>query len=386
MQNKILRFSVISVLTLCMVACGNKENNTTINKLSEGTATYHSAHTVKAGETIYGLAKNFNITQEALLAANPELENSGLKAGQVINIPVQGNPCPEYFQQWKSIMFLPINKKDKPFEIFFFMELIYPEIRKTSFVHHTENVEDDHYYEGNAIIYDRWTPSEDISTSKFYFNEIADGRIVGSYELLFKNNIPASATFTDNKGKLHQYNARCYTEENKDGGNSLNFNGREIFKHEWYNSIDSVEAKEWYEKCKLYLPKETKIEELYIGHLKGNELKNDVLVLGNNDNLFILTEEENGSYKLRKKGLLGRYEYMNNTITAGFGCFCIQNQVNDWTIANISFKYSEEDDDWFLHRIDYQGENSMEWSSVTTKYIEKIPFEKYHEELVIRNY
>lgn len=43
-------------------------------------------HKVQKGETIYGICKHYNITQEALYALNPELKNTGLKVGQEINI------------------------------------------------------------------------------------------------------------------------------------------------------------------------------------------------------------------------------------------------------------------------------------------------------------
>lgn len=43
-------------------------------------------HTVKQGETLYGLAKRYGLTIEALVAANPSAEN-GIKVGQVLTIP-----------------------------------------------------------------------------------------------------------------------------------------------------------------------------------------------------------------------------------------------------------------------------------------------------------
>lgn len=45
-------------------------------------------HTVKAGETLFGIAKQNNVSREAILAANPEITNPGLiQVGQVIRIP-----------------------------------------------------------------------------------------------------------------------------------------------------------------------------------------------------------------------------------------------------------------------------------------------------------
>lgn len=44
-------------------------------------------HTVRFLETVYSLSRRYGITQEALLAANPEVAARGLKRGQVICIP-----------------------------------------------------------------------------------------------------------------------------------------------------------------------------------------------------------------------------------------------------------------------------------------------------------
>ena len=50
-------------------------------------------HKVKKSETIYGIAKQYGITQEQLIAANPEMKMPGyeLKKGDYINIPEAGN-------------------------------------------------------------------------------------------------------------------------------------------------------------------------------------------------------------------------------------------------------------------------------------------------------
>ncbi|RUA09567.1 MAG: hypothetical protein DSY82_05745 [Flavobacteriia bacterium] len=44
-------------------------------------------HEVKKGETLYSLSKDFGITQEELIAENPELQTGGLKEGMLIKIP-----------------------------------------------------------------------------------------------------------------------------------------------------------------------------------------------------------------------------------------------------------------------------------------------------------
>ncbi len=43
-------------------------------------------HEVEAGETLYGIAKHHEITQEDILKYNPSLQNAPLKAGQIITI------------------------------------------------------------------------------------------------------------------------------------------------------------------------------------------------------------------------------------------------------------------------------------------------------------
>ena len=46
-------------------------------------------HNVQSGETIYGLTRLYNVTEEELTTANPQLLG-GLQAGQVLKIPVRG--------------------------------------------------------------------------------------------------------------------------------------------------------------------------------------------------------------------------------------------------------------------------------------------------------
>ena len=48
-------------------------------------------HTVKQGETLYGLAKNYGLTVDELIAANPGSEN-GIKVGQSLAIPATAAP------------------------------------------------------------------------------------------------------------------------------------------------------------------------------------------------------------------------------------------------------------------------------------------------------
>ena len=54
---------------------------------SFGLAEAQTTHKVAAGETLYGLAVNYGVSQEAIIKANPGLESTTLKAGQTIVVP-----------------------------------------------------------------------------------------------------------------------------------------------------------------------------------------------------------------------------------------------------------------------------------------------------------
>lgn len=49
-----------------------------------------SAHLVMAGETLYGISKKYNVTQEQIITLNPQIA-SGLKAGEQLVIPAANN-------------------------------------------------------------------------------------------------------------------------------------------------------------------------------------------------------------------------------------------------------------------------------------------------------
>src|SRR5690606_30562004 len=51
-------------------------------------------HSVRAGNTLYGLTKLYAVDAESILADNPGLE-SGLKVGQKLSIPVNADPKKE---------------------------------------------------------------------------------------------------------------------------------------------------------------------------------------------------------------------------------------------------------------------------------------------------
>ncbi|MBK8046348.1 MAG: LysM peptidoglycan-binding domain-containing protein [Anaerolineales bacterium] len=53
------------------------------------TPTTPSTHTVKAGDTLFGLAVKYGVTRTALAAANGITETGALKTGQVLSIQGQ---------------------------------------------------------------------------------------------------------------------------------------------------------------------------------------------------------------------------------------------------------------------------------------------------------
>jgi LysM repeat protein len=53
-----------------------------------------TAYTVKAGDTFYSIAKKYNITVAALMNANPSVDPNSLLIGQIICIPAAPGPCP----------------------------------------------------------------------------------------------------------------------------------------------------------------------------------------------------------------------------------------------------------------------------------------------------
>ena len=68
-----------------------------------GVSTSTVYHEVKKGETLYGLAHKYNVSSESIAALNPEVVD-GLKAGQVVKIPIQGasKPAEECDDSWRA--------------------------------------------------------------------------------------------------------------------------------------------------------------------------------------------------------------------------------------------------------------------------------------------
>lgn len=61
------------------------------SKVQSKVATLETTHEVQPKETLFGIAKQYEISLEELNVANPELAETGLKAGQKIKIPTKDN-------------------------------------------------------------------------------------------------------------------------------------------------------------------------------------------------------------------------------------------------------------------------------------------------------
>lgn len=73
----------IKYKAVLLIPAKGKKNSTASAK---GEKTNLSAHEVLPKETVYGIAKQYNITIDDLYKLNPDIENQGLKIGQVINV------------------------------------------------------------------------------------------------------------------------------------------------------------------------------------------------------------------------------------------------------------------------------------------------------------
>jgi len=57
-------------------------------------------HTVMPGDTLFGLARHFGTTVEAIIAANPGIDPANLRIGQSICIPIR--PAPPFCPPWTT--------------------------------------------------------------------------------------------------------------------------------------------------------------------------------------------------------------------------------------------------------------------------------------------
>lgn len=64
---------------------------------------YKTTHEVQKKETIFSISKLYNITEDQLIAANPQLKGSKLKKGEVLNIPYTDEENRKYEEERRRI-------------------------------------------------------------------------------------------------------------------------------------------------------------------------------------------------------------------------------------------------------------------------------------------
>jgi LysM repeat protein len=68
-----------------------KEKNKTKNQNKKQNRNVYLEHTVKKGETLYSISKSYGVTISDITKLNPEINEIGLREGQVIKIPEKNN-------------------------------------------------------------------------------------------------------------------------------------------------------------------------------------------------------------------------------------------------------------------------------------------------------
>ena len=78
-------------------------------------------HKVEPKETVYGIAKKYGVTQDALYKANPKIEKSGLQIGDIIIIPQQNaneiGSVPVIIKEDESFIYYTIQPKDTLYQL-----------------------------------------------------------------------------------------------------------------------------------------------------------------------------------------------------------------------------------------------------------------------------
>ena len=64
-----------------------QEIKSAVQTIQSDTVAYRTTHVVKKRETVFRICRNYNITQEEFLEANPEYKYTKLKQGAVVKIP-----------------------------------------------------------------------------------------------------------------------------------------------------------------------------------------------------------------------------------------------------------------------------------------------------------
>ena len=101
-MTKILRYFVL-LLVLAF----------TVDSVAQGADEIRSTHKVKRKETIFGIARMYDLTIEDLIKVNPEMNEPGyeLKKGAVINIPYSKTDSLQSAYSEKSVVIPPVNEE-----------------------------------------------------------------------------------------------------------------------------------------------------------------------------------------------------------------------------------------------------------------------------------
>ena len=88
-----------------------KSNGKTNVTPAKTTKQLPKTHVVIAKETLFGIENKYDVTDEALKKANPDLEKYGLQVGQILNIPSKNNSKTPVVQRVLRFIILYWQKK-----------------------------------------------------------------------------------------------------------------------------------------------------------------------------------------------------------------------------------------------------------------------------------
>ncbi len=87
MKGYFFRFLIIGLTLFSFTGILAQENAST--RKVEGKEGEFIVHTVEAKQTLYAISKMYSVSVEDIQKSNPELENTGIKIGQTLRIPVK---------------------------------------------------------------------------------------------------------------------------------------------------------------------------------------------------------------------------------------------------------------------------------------------------------
>lgn len=79
------------------------QNNKPASATPQKRPKYKTTHEVQKKETLYSLSKLYNVTEEQIISANPQLKGGKLKKGEVINIPYTDEENRKYQEEQRRL-------------------------------------------------------------------------------------------------------------------------------------------------------------------------------------------------------------------------------------------------------------------------------------------